>query len=648
MPSRDRTPYESATVLDQDLLDEMQDNLRNGLRSIIEVTAPDDSIIRVSDRNTYVGEHFYEARTNFPAITRNVGDWLGGSLVFSEIEFVISNADGFYNNLLPAGDDFSDWKGRPVELKIGLGEIESTYISVFKGTISNEGGFSRDVTSFKIRARNDLEKVNVSFPNTVFTNLSHPKGNDELWGSTVPLVYGDWTVEVTGGGASLPALVTNGADIYVNGESIPVEISVGSPAIFTSARHRLDVNNKIELETDGTLPTGLSPGEYFVKQVVSVDTFTVSATAGGAAINTTGAGSGSHTVRKPDAESFGNVQLTISENDLESFTTSEVYLIRSDLFFKIPASLVTSVGAENKTFEIIQNSASFQIDGQNWTYTNSDEFYVKAKGKEIDGSYNNNPVWIARDILKTYGGLIDSDFNSSWATFRDKPSVSSTKARAYIREPQNTMEYTVSLMEQVALEPFVNRDLKFSINSLQFDDWDASADFRVKNWDVERNTFKPTIDQRNNFNRARGIYNFLPNLGENAWSTNYYRNQAAIDQQGISETKALIYPNLYQEDRVEYFLTETLKLTSAFREVGNFTATPRAFLLDIGEFIKIDVQIGSSIFDDVPFMIRNISYDPATLKISMSGWIMSMVPFPGYEPNYAGTVGGYNATITEE
>jgi hypothetical protein len=36
--------------------------------------------------------------------------------------------------------------------------------------------------------------------------------------------------------------------------------------------------------------------EYFVKTVLGVDTFTVSATAGGAAINTTSAGSGTHKV----------------------------------------------------------------------------------------------------------------------------------------------------------------------------------------------------------------------------------------------------------------------------------------------------------------------------------------------------------------
>ena len=645
MGSKDRRPYLSATTITQDLLDESQDNLLNGLEAIVEIEAPDGEIIKASDRNKYVGGDFYEALTNFPQVARSVGDWLGGSLVFSEIDLEISNVDGRFNHYLPAGGDFSNWVGRSVELKIGLGENASTYISVFKGSISPEGGFSRTVKSLKIRARNDLEKVNVSFPNTVFTNLSHPKADDGVWGSLVPLVYGDWTTEVTNGAASLTAIVTNGADPIVNNDTVPVEIS-GST--FTSTRHRFSSGDKVTYRNDGTPPSPLvNETDYYIKDILSVDTFTIAATLGGAAINTSG-GSGSNELQKAETETFKNIELRISINPMTEFDTSNVFVLRNDRYFKIPSGLIVGVSGDLNAFSINQDDASFQIDGENYTYSSSDKFFVKGKGKAVDGAFNDSGVWIARDILKTYGGLTDSDFSSDWATFRDKASVSSTKFRAYIDEEQNAMAYAVSLLEQVSLEPFVDRDLKFSINSLQFDDWVSSASYRVKNWDVKKGSFSPAIDQRNNFNRLRAIYNYLPNLGENGWSTGYFKNSAAVTQQGSEVTKVLIYPNLYQQDRVEYFATETLKLTSAFREVVSLTVTPRAFLLDIGEFIKLDVSIGSSVFDDVPAMIRDIGYNPATLEISLKAWAMTMIPFPGYEPGYAGTVGGYNAVITQE
>lgn len=649
MASKDRRPYLTATNVTQDLLNECQDNQLNGLESIIELEAPDGSLIRISDRNKYVGEHFYEALTNFPSITRSVGDWLGGSLVFSEIEFEVSNVDGRFNRYLPLGNDFSNWVGRSVELKIGLAEQEVTYFSVFKGTVSNEGGYARTLKSIKIRARNDLEKVNVSFPNTVFTNLSHPKAEDDLWGKIIPVVYGDWTQEVIAGAASLPAIVTNGSDPLVNNDNVPVQISIGSPAVFTSTRHRFDSGDKVTLTTDGSLPTELTAGDdYYIKTILSVNTFTVSASLGGSAINTSGSQSGSHELQKAATESFRNIKTRISIDPMRSFDTKNVFLERSDLLYRIPASLITNVSADLNEFEIVNGTASFQIDGEDYVYSSSDKFYCKGEGKAIDGNYNDSGVWIARDILKEYGGLVNSDFDSTWASFRDKASVSSTNFRAYIFDEQNAMQYAVSLLEQVSLEPFVTRDLKFSLNSLQFDDWATSVSYRAKNWDVRKGSFKPKIDQRNNFNRARAVYNYLPNFEQNAWSTSYYKNQAAINQQGVGETKVLIYPNLYQTERVEYFLQETLKLTSAFREVVDFAITPRGFLLDIGEFIRMDINVGSVYYDDVPAMIREIGYNPATLEISLKCWSMAMIPYPNYTPSYAGIVGGFNATITEE
>lgn len=73
-----------------------------------------------------------------------------------------------------------------------------------------------------------------------------------------------------------------------------VTISVASPAVVTWAGgHGLEENSPIIFTPDsGTLPTGLTAGTvYYVKDVTSPTTFTVSAAAGGTAIDTTLAGS---------------------------------------------------------------------------------------------------------------------------------------------------------------------------------------------------------------------------------------------------------------------------------------------------------------------------------------------------------------------
>lgn len=74
-------------------------------------------------------------------------------------------------------------------------------------------------------------------------------------------------------------------------------VTIASPAVFTKTAHGYAVNDPIVLSTTGALPTGLTAGTvYYVLTVPTADTFTVSASVGGAAINTSGSQSGTHSV----------------------------------------------------------------------------------------------------------------------------------------------------------------------------------------------------------------------------------------------------------------------------------------------------------------------------------------------------------------
>lgn len=81
-----------------------------------------------------------------------------------------------------------------------------------------------------------------------------------------------------------------------SGASANVTISNASPGVITWVAHGLVVNRSVVFTTTGGLPTGLTAGTvYYVKTAPTADTFTVSATPGGAVINTSSAGSGTHT-----------------------------------------------------------------------------------------------------------------------------------------------------------------------------------------------------------------------------------------------------------------------------------------------------------------------------------------------------------------
>jgi hypothetical protein len=78
-----------------------------------------------------------------------------------------------------------------------------------------------------------------------------------------------------------------------------VAISIASPGVVTLTAHGLVAGNRVVFETTGALPTGLVANtRYFVLAAgLTANTFRVSTTDGGSAINTTGTQSGVHNVR---------------------------------------------------------------------------------------------------------------------------------------------------------------------------------------------------------------------------------------------------------------------------------------------------------------------------------------------------------------
>lgn len=570
MASGDRKPYLTATVLDQDLLDACSDNLANQLEMAVDIQRPDGGFIYASDRNKYVGDTFYEALLEFPVIKRTVGEFLSNNLEFSQLTLDISNVDGRFNDILPSGANFDGWIGRSVEVKIGLRDVGSTYTTIFKGFVTDEGGFSRSTSAITLVARDQFDSVNQAFPTVAFTESSFPDIQESLVNLPVPVIYGDWTTNVEPNMASVPATVVNGADTDVNGE-----------VSFTT-----------------------------------------------------------------------NVSLVISDHDNQSFDTSEVYLLRGDLIFLMDAADITSV-VGNRTFQIVQNGTT-SIDGGAYEYEQGDRFYVKVEGIDL-GTYSDNAVEIARNILINHGGLSVGDFDANWDTYRDKTTptesaINSIKARVWIQDPQTAMDFANSLLEQVRLEAFVDRNLKFKLSSLHLDDFPApgNIDFLLKNWDVEQGSFVPRLDDKNNFNRAKGTFNFLPNRDENFQETAIFKNTAAITQTGKAISKQIVFPNLYVESTVVDQVQEILRITSGYIENVDVNLTWRALLLDIGDFVKINVQIQGTIFNDVPALIRDIGYDPQGIKIPVRLWSLQMIPYSGHSPGFAGITGGTTATLTEE
>ena len=655
MSNQNRRQYLTTTVLTQDFLDACHDNLENRLEMVCEIETPTGTIY-ASDRNKYVGGTFYEALLNFPVISRTVGEWLSSDLQFSTLTLELSNVDGRFNNYLQAGDDFGGWIGREVNVKVGVSEESATYTTIFSGHVTDIGGLKRSTKAITVIARDDYDRVNISFPNVAFKEDDFPKIEDKNVGKIIPYILGDWTRDLEPSPSAVPAYVVNGKDPLVDFKDRPVDITIASPAVLSSDDHNFDEGDPIELTTNGTLPTGLATATTYYIKSPGPNSFNLSAAPFGAAINTSGAQTGQHRVAALAAAARRNLQFRISVNVNRVFDSERVYLKRGDLWSIVPTSEIMNINADKNEFEVKNKSGILWVNNGTalveYEFDAGDEFLVQVEGKDLSG-FNDNIVEQARDILITYGGLTSGEFDANWNTFRSKASpaqsaISTFRSRVWIQEPQTAMNYALSLLEQVRLEAFIDRNLKVKINSLHFEDWSASPTHVVRNWDIEENSFKTSIDEKNNFNRAQGNFNFLPDRNENARATEIHRNAAAIIQAGKPISKKIVFPNLYELAVVTTQVIEILRLASSSLEILDGSLTWRALLRDIGDFTMVDIQIGSAIFESVPCMIREIGYDPAGLKIPVKVWSTQMTPFPGYVPAYSGIVGGYNAVIITE
>ncbi len=74
-----------------------------------------------------------------------------------------------------------------------------------------------------------------------------------------------------------------------------VTISVATPGVVSWTGHGLAAGTPVKFSTTGTLPTGLVAGTTYYVVSPATDNFSVAATPGGSAINTTGSSTGTHT-----------------------------------------------------------------------------------------------------------------------------------------------------------------------------------------------------------------------------------------------------------------------------------------------------------------------------------------------------------------
>lgn len=128
----------------------------------------------------------------------------------------------------------------------------------------------------------------ISITDSILTSTNVPVADYDSYDAT----------KVYGAADRVIVVSANVHDIYqsILGTAVTVTMTIASPCVVTKVAHGFSANQPIKLTTTGALATGLTAGTTYYVKSPAADTFNLSATPGGAAINTSGSQSGVHTL----------------------------------------------------------------------------------------------------------------------------------------------------------------------------------------------------------------------------------------------------------------------------------------------------------------------------------------------------------------
>lgn len=150
-------------------------------------------------------------------------------------------------------------------------------------------------------------------------------------------------VAISGGGGSAAWTLVDqtGAAIVAR----TVTITIATPGVVSLTAHGFANDTAVIFSTTGALPTGLTAGTTYYTRNVAANTFEVSATVGGASINTTGTQSGVHSVIKAATWNFSAAVGNVGITGLSSYT--DVLIIARSVTKSVATPLVLQVSVDN-------------------------------------------------------------------------------------------------------------------------------------------------------------------------------------------------------------------------------------------------------------------------------------------------------------
>lgn len=165
-------------------------------------------------------------------------------------------------------------------------------------------------------------------------------------------------------------------------------VTIASPGVVSYTAHPFSNNDPVILETTGALPTGLTQHTVYYVVNKTADTFQLSATSGGAAINTSGSQSGTHAIVNVvsfvSAPSSGSVIVVAYSN----MTLSRV-----------------SAGTYQITFNVAEPDVEYSVIPG--TVQNDGQMTVAAQSKTVNGFQIVTTLVTSPTVPADFGDFVD-------------------------------------------------------------------------------------------------------------------------------------------------------------------------------------------------------------------------------------------------
>lgn len=181
-------------------------------------------------------------------------------------------------------------------------------------------------------------------------------------------------------------VVPSGATLGFKPVLNTVTMTIAVNSVVTDTNHGRLTNDTVIFTTTGALPTGLTAGTVYYIYVLTPDTYNVTATPGGDAIDTSGTQSGTHTASYAEK---GSIYVYLCYNT----TTLELGVSKKAIFDE-------SIGAHSAT----PITAGADSDNVLFTTTAPDQFAIRLIGRidittgAVAGEWNNAPTRIALQV----------------------------------------------------------------------------------------------------------------------------------------------------------------------------------------------------------------------------------------------------------